>query len=235
MESLTAAAASEVCERTGWRTAGPGDEALVVEKAGVRFRAAPSAIVATSNGSATVRIPARLEGLSPGFVTLLGARSPEGEDDVVRFYWNLTAPAARDLISRLSSGLERAAIPYRLKVCADPGGFARCDAGVLYVHTTDARSVVPLTRAVASGLGRGLEPGVPALTRRLAPGLSLAHDPGGGRSFGEHRCTLLAEGLVRAHERGATMPRDRLEVVRERFAEEGIDLSSPWRMSGRAR
>lgn len=231
VESLADAAAVRTCARPGWRPVGRSETSVIVEKSGVRFRAPSSAVLLSEDGLATVRIPARLRGLSPGFVTLLGSRTPEEGDPVVRFYWNLTAAAAVGLISRLTTALEGTAIRYRLKVSDDPGGFARCDAGVLYVREADARTVMAMARTLATDLGRGLEPGVPALALRLAPGLALAHEPPLGRSFGEHRCTLLAEALIRAREGGAVTMRERTEVIRRRFADEGIRLSSPWRIS----
>ena len=66
------------------------------------------------------------------------------------------------------------------------------------------------------------------MTLPLAPGLAFAEDPGGGESFGVHRCLLLADAAVMAAERGLTAPDDRLDVVRERFAEAGISLDTPY-------
>ena len=66
------------------------------------------------------------------------------------------------------------------------------------------------------------------MTLPLAPGLAFAEDPGGGESFGAHRCLLLAEAAVTAAERGLGAPEDRLEVVRERFAEAGTTLDAPY-------
>ena len=66
------------------------------------------------------------------------------------------------------------------------------------------------------------------MTLPLAPGVAFAEDPGGGESFGEHRCLLLAEAVVTAAERGLGGAEDRLEVVRERFAEAGTTLDAPY-------
>ena len=69
----------------------------------------------------------------------------------------------------------------------------------------------------------------PALTKRLAPGLGFAEDPGGDESFGQYRCRQLAEGIVRAYEHRARRIHDRLAVVSARFAEDGVDLDEPYR------
>ena len=65
------------------------------------------------------------------------------------------------------------------------------------------------------------------MTLPLAPGLAFAEDPGTGESFGTHRCLLLAEAALTAAERDLQAPEERLEVVRERFAEAGTTLDAP--------
>ena len=62
---------------------------------------------------------------------------------------------------------------------------------------------------------------------RMGPGLAFAEDPGDGMGFGWHRCGLVADAVVRAAERGLTAPGERLQTVRERFAEAGISLDAP--------
>ena len=65
-------------------------------------------------------------------------------------------------------------------------------------------------RPCAPAISAELRNHVPMLTRRLAAGSAVAEDPGGGESFGTHRCALLAEGILRAHESGAKSSGDRL-------------------------
>jgi hypothetical protein len=71
-----------------------------------------------------------------------------------------------------------------------------------------------------------LEPGIPAFTKSLAPGLGLAEDPGEGQSFGEHRCHLLAEALIATHESGLRSLPERTRVVADRFERAGLDLAA---------
>jgi hypothetical protein len=85
-----------------------------------------------------------------------------------------------------------------------------------------------LVRHVHEEIRGYLRSGVPALTLRLAEGVAVAHDPPGGSSFGLHRCRLIAEGLLRAHERGLRSLEDRLDAVIERFREAGVDPDRPY-------
>jgi lantibiotic modifying enzyme len=68
----------------------------------------------------------------------------------------------------------------------------------------------------------------PPFTKTLAPGLGLAEDPGGGESFGTHRCGVLAEGLVEAHARGLTSLTARFDVVRAQFKTRSIRFDRPY-------
>ena len=68
----------------------------------------------------------------------------------------------------------------------------------------------------------------PVFTKTLAPGLGVAEDPGYTESFGQHRCRLLAEGLVRGHEQRIHNLEDRLRVVSDCFRAEGLDLDPPF-------
>lgn len=128
--------------------------------------------------------------------------------------------------------LNRAGLPFRFKVVNDPQGYTRCDAGVLYIARSDYPAVASALERIYSDLVEMLRPGVPALTKPLAPGLGLAEDPGTEDSFGMHRCGLLADALIRAHEQRKRSVESRLSVVAERFAEAGISLDEPFLNAG---
>jgi len=88
--------------------------------------------------------------------------------------------------------------------------------------------VPDLHRTVSTHLARR----TPMFTKRLARGLAVAEDPGDGRSFGQHRCQLVAEGLVRAFENGTTALSDVSGAIAGRFAEEGLTITRPWLNAG---
>jgi hypothetical protein len=152
--------------------------------------------------------------------------------DVVRVYWHVTAAGAPALVGKLTTCLRAAAVPYRLKVAQHPLRFDRADAAVLYLQAPDFLPLHERFASIAATHALDLRSRVPALTLALAAGVGLAEDPS-GESFGEHRCGLIAEALVTAHE---TRARDRLAHVIRRFEEAGVDADAPYReptMSGR--
>lgn len=65
----------------------------------------------------------------------------------------------------------------------------------------------------AARTARGALPPVPLFTKPLAPGLGLAEDPGDRLSFGQSRCRIAAEGLVRAHAQGVTDTAGRVDLL----------------------
>jgi hypothetical protein len=87
-------------------------------------------------------------------------------------------------------------VPWRLTSSAMNVAVPTADATVLYLPL-DALDAM---RAEVDRLVKDLQPflaaSVPALTLRIARGASLAQNPSDGRSFGEHRCSLLARSVL---------------------------------------
>jgi hypothetical protein len=151
-----------------------------------------------------------------------------GAEPLVRFYWHVDAAGAVQLMGLLTRRLNRAGLPFRLKVVNDPRGFGRCDAAVLYIRQADYAAGAAIVGDIYPHLAAHVGRAIPALTHCLAPGLGLAEDPGQGESFGLHRCMLLAEGLVRGEEAGHGDADARLSVIEQRFAEAGLNLERPY-------
>ena len=168
--------------------------------------------------------------MAPGFYMALGnlELSYGGSEVVVRFYWHLTPDCATAFVRSATMRLNEGRFPFRLKVLRDPSLYTRCDAGVVYARKCDYRSVSQLLVEVYAEIAESLEPGIPAFAKPLLPGLGLAEDPGDGQSFGEHRCRLLADALISAHEAGLRSVAQRMRVVAERFERDGLRLDASY-------
>jgi hypothetical protein len=228
VEELSAANTGTGCWEPGWRIVGAENGTTIVERDGLRLWARADEM-APEGGMAAVRLPKELRRLSAGFYLALGNRALDGRPGrLVRLYWNLRPESAPAFLECVTSLLNDADLAFRVKLLDTPALYARRDAGVLYVNADDrARAAAPVA-AIYARHADVLDPGVPAFTKALAPGLAAADDPGGDESFGKHRCRLLAQGMVRAHERGREDASARLEVVAEVFAEAGIRLDRPY-------
>jgi class II lanthipeptide synthase len=172
-----------------------------------------------------------------GYYTVLGDTDKSTDEagpsvDIVRFYWHLTAEIAPLWIHELTRHFNGARVPFHAKVQSDPIAYFRADAGVLYIARRDLADAMALLPVLHRTVSTRLADPTPMFTKRLARGLAVAEDPGDGRSFGQHRCQLVAEGLVRAFENGKTALPELTSAIAARFAEERLVITRPWLNAG---
>jgi hypothetical protein len=213
------------------------DGRVAVTKDGLTFWVRPTGL--RSRGDRVVageycrvRIAKEIRGLMPGFYIAIGDSEEDDQRDVseplVRLYWHLTAGAAIDYIAAATANLNAAGVPFRTKVVNDPAFYQRADAGVVYFtrrHFGRARDALVATYETIQG---SLRPDVPLFTKRLAPGLGLAEDPGNGLSFGQHRCRLAARALWSAFEKGETGREALAAALIDSFGNAGLEPLCPY-------
>jgi len=229
-EAMSHANRSRGSWEDGWTVERVDDGEVVVASSRLRMRVAGGACDGRvrPGGAVRVRLPKDLPAYSPGYWTVLGETTGASSSGAgVRVYWNVTPGGAAALIGELTSRLNSAAVPFRLKVADHPFRLDRCDAAVLYVDGDVFDGIRPALGEVASALTSHLRPDVPAFTLRLEPGVGLAEDAD-GESFGVRRCALLADGIVRAHEQGLVATAERVDAVAARFAEDGVAIDAPY-------
>jgi hypothetical protein len=231
IDSLSRANSGSGGREAGWEIVREeGDDRFVVLRHGLSLWVRPEEIGDDGGevGSAvSIKLPPELLRLSPGFYMALSNEALNPEEDLVRHYWHLSSSGGTALVAAGTRALNKARLPFRLKVVIDPAGYVRCDAGVLYTPRRLQGEVGALLRPLRAELDEHLRSGTPALTKPLAEGLSVAEDPPGGESFGMHRCTLLAEAAVSAFEQGLSGS-ESLSLVERRFEEEGISFDRPY-------
>ncbi len=234
VEAMSQANAGRGSWEPGWTVERiEGDEAVVAGsrlRTRVRLADCRAASGAPGLGDAvSVRLPKELPALSPGFYSVVSeaadTASPAG---IVRVYWNVNRSGAAALVGALTTRLNSQGVPFRLKVADHAFRLDRCDAAVLYLRGDLFRAVDGMLRDAAAELTPHLRSSIPAFTLDLAPGVGLAEENGGGESFGERRCAVLADGIVRAHENGIVDAGERVEVVVARFAEDGVRMEAPY-------
>jgi hypothetical protein len=232
-QALSSANCGRGSRQGGWIVQEVDDGSVVVERDGLRLWAEPDQVLPDGASSrpgdeVSVILPKELPGLPGGFYTALGDAGDGFVSDgpVDRFYWNVRPEGRVDLVAVLTRTLNGADLPFRFKVLTDPGAM-RCDAGVLYTPAARRSPVVGALADMLATAPPSLRTSPPALTKRLAPGLAFAEDPGGDGSFGTHRCGLLADAVAEAHELGLSRVDDRLAVIARRFARDGLSLDHP--------
>jgi hypothetical protein len=122
-------------------------------------------------------------------------------------------------------------VPWRLVSTAATAAVPAPDATVLYLPVANLTDLRPALEELVHDLQPFLASAVPALTLRIGRGASLAQNPADGRSFGEHRCGLVARSVIE----GQQCPH-REQVVRtlRTFAAEGIDPKRPYLEASRS-
>ena len=168
--------------------------------------------------------------LQPGFYFAFGETiaDQEEENNLIRLYWHIQRGGILELLKSLTRALNRFQVPFRFKCPARVDVYQRSDAGVLYFAKRYYRSVSELLTPVYDQVAKWLEAETPLFSKRLAPGLALAEDPGYGESFGMNRCRLVAEGIWSAYTQNRQDPEGRLAEVIKQFDQHGGSLKWPY-------
>jgi hypothetical protein len=179
-----------------------------------------------------VRIPKETQNLNVNFFMIFGNLSSVGcknpVEDVVRFYWNLTADGALDYVRLCTDALNRERLHFKTKVISDSRAYDRSDAGVLYINRSDLRETLPIIKGIHGRLRGKIKPATPLFAKRLADGLGFAEDPRDDNSFGFSRAKIIAGALIRCLVEGRRSSDEIVLSVQQSFEEEGIDPLTPY-------
>ncbi|MFI9605128.1 T3SS effector HopA1 family protein [Streptomyces sp. NPDC052043] len=222
---------------TSARVDGRRDGELLASIDGTRVWVPQERLVAEApehgEGVVHLSMPAARPALSPGFFLADGSRGRSVRKPILRVYVHLrdieAVPAAWAAVLHR---LEDRGVTYRAKVSSSPLLLPRRDALVVFLGPDGWDAALDVADAVDGLPGIGDE--VSVFARRLAPGVSTAWHPfarrtrgPSGLSFGQHRATAVAQGLV-DHVLG-TRTGTRSEAVAQALREAGIDPLAPFR------
>ncbi|HSV37781.1 MAG TPA: T3SS effector HopA1 family protein [Nocardioidaceae bacterium] len=145
--------------------------------------------------------------------------------DLVRLYLTCAPHTSLHAIGLVSDRATTWDVPWRLTSTAMNQAVPAADATVLYLPLEALPQMRPELEELVGDLQPFLANAVPALTLRIARGASLAQNPADGRSFGEHRCGLVARSVIESQNF-----HHREQVVRtmRTFAAAGIDPKRPY-------
>ncbi len=245
VEALSRANQGEGGWDSGWTLTRVDGETFVVTRNGLSLKVEPAKVAPLNGGTllegatVSVRFPHELVGVSPGFYMAVGDQPLKESGGVLRIYLNMHATAAVPVMRLTTSLLNQAKVGFKFKILNDDTRFNRCDSAVLYVNAADFGRADSILRDVHQEYGALLGASTPAFTKRLARGVGLAESPPPKgpleiESFGMNRCRLVAEGLIEASDRKLSAVDERLIIVNERFAREGLSLTTPYLNPGSA-
>jgi len=236
LERLSAANAGQGRWEEGWKVLAVEPDGVLAHNGRLAVRVPPSLCRTGDRGelrpgrSVSVRQVKEHRRLSPGFYMAL-SDTPFERDLArrrVRLYLNVASGGAVHYVERVTRALNALGTPFKLKVVSDPLQYHRCDTSVLYVDHRDHRRALAVLDGIRGELDDHVRPGIPSLSMPIAPGMAAAEDWNQDESFGQHRCRLVAEALVAAHDDDVLDAEERLRRVRERFAHDGVDPDRPY-------
>jgi hypothetical protein len=152
----------------------------------------------------------------------------KAETDMVRLYLNVALRHAPAVLTEVTRVLSQTVDGYSLKVWLAETG--RSDGMVIYLRGADAAVAVRALGEVRHLVEPLLRPATPRFALRLGDGFALAEDPGEEESFGQNRCRLVAEALLRHQDsdRSVLALADYLVLA-------GLDLKRPYTNRGTCR
>jgi hypothetical protein len=211
----------EPAHEPGWRVLERRPTSLTVTRTGLTLDVKTREVLL--DGDAATLLADRLSTANaPGYLSVFGTRPPSGP--LVRLYWSPLPSAVPRLVAGLFR-LDQAKVPFAAKFLADPSGYERADAGVLYLGAEHVARAWPVVAATYAEVAHALCGRTPAFTLRLRPGLAFAEDPPDGDSFGQHVSRALAEAIVAADPHAG--PDERTRQVCAALERAGFDLARP--------
>ena len=153
--------------------------------------------------SATHRVQSRSQQL--GFFFFFSHKSLDLSEmaQMVRIYWNVRLDCVEGLTRCIVDNLNGSEIIFQLKVCTRACDYTRRDSAVLFLPRRMFRVASLSLAPMLPYLSACLDASEPAFTRRLAPGIGLAEDPGiPSQSFGSSRCEIVADCILAASASG---------------------------------
>jgi len=145
--------------------------------------------------------------------------------DLLRLHLTCAPHTSLHAISLVTDRAGRWDVPWRLTSTATTSAMPAPDATVLYLPIADIAALRPALEELVHDLQPFLAGAVPALTLRIGRGASLAQNPADGRSFGEHRCGLVARSVIDGHQ---CHHREQVARTMRTFADAGIDPQRPY-------
>ena len=99
---------------------------------------------------------------------------------------------------------------------------------VLYINKQDIYKARKSLSNIYKCVKNVLNENTPLFAKRLAPGMSLAEDPGSDESFGQIRCRMFAEAIYSAHQKNIISLEAILNEVTLHFQYFGLSLEKPY-------
>lgn len=145
-----------------------------------------------------------------------------------RFYFNVDPSIIAAFIQQLTTDMNRVQVPFLFKCLNHPLLYVRADSAVLYIEKKYFSITAKILQHIIRNNPSFFTEPVPLFTKPIANGVAYAEDPGNGKSFGMFWSEMMAEGIIKAHEKGITQTNDIIALVLAEFEKNGVDITKPY-------
>lgn len=145
--------------------------------------------------------------------------------DLVRLYLSCAPRTSLHAIALVCERANEWDVPWKLASTAMSTPVPARDATVVYLPLSELPAVRPEIDRLVTDLQPFLGSQAPALTLRIGRGASLAQNTADGRSFGLHRCSLVAASVLSSQQ---FHHREQVERTMRVFEAAGIDPRRPY-------
>ncbi len=165
---------------------------------------------------------------TPGFYYVYGNEVFDYTATIIRFYWNVSARGAAEVVAGVSRTLNDRRIPFLFKCLIDPTHFTRRDCCVLYLQQRYFDQVLKLLPLINETATPYMHNDVSLFSHQLMPGLGIAESPIDGNSFGMNRMQMVSTGLLNAFYLNKTSVADRIGMITDIFNANNVDINVPF-------
>jgi HopA1 effector protein family len=167
------------------------------------------------------------------YYVAIGDGGKAENSQMVAIYFNVSTEGAVALMKSITTALNQLKLPFTFKVLHDPANCEACyDATILTINCQDYCGTEPLLRQIYQLNQSYFKPAIPAFTKLLAPGLSIAELPDcpdlGDRDFGQHCCQIISDALLSARQQNDESSSNRQLLIRQFFARQGLAWEQPY-------
>jgi hypothetical protein len=178
-----------------------------------------------------VKMPPQL--VEPGcYIAVSNAGSLEDliakEEQIVDIYFNINADGALALMDGITEELNQLDLVFHFQVLYHPDGYACYDSACLSFARCDYKLVKSTLDRIYQKNQTFFQPEIPPFTKYLAPGLSLAERTNSTISFRQHRCKIVALGLIEAWQTGNKSLPEKVNSIINRFKQAEIEFDRPY-------
>jgi HopA1 effector protein family len=163
----------------------------------------------------------------------IGNAGKAASNRTVEIYFNVSVAGAIELMEWVTRSLNQIELPFIFRVVRDPDNYLDCcDVAILTVDRQNYREIEPILKHIYQLNTAYFRPSVPAFTKLLAPGLSIAESPDSTaintEDFGKYCCRIIADALLSARQQNDESPTNRQLLIRQFFTLQELNWERPY-------